>query len=205
MGRGNSKRNRVLGANDDAAVEIPITLSTSPAQLMYASDTPFRIVLTAHNPGDRAITFWTLLTPFMSLEWGAFENIDCITTQEEKSIKIYPINWPHWMWNPEDLDREFMTTIPAAGQGCKWWTYGTLDDLKAIRLRSWRTLPEFDDLPDGEEDLEAKEWRETYGTGPWTFGEWPGDLCFVGQNVAEFEVVGGVEGSMSALSLETQP
>lgn len=236
---------------ENAEVEIPITLGTSPEQLDDASDEPFRVVVTAHNRGDRPITFWPLLTPFMSLRWGSFENIECLSSQESRIIEIYPIDWPHWVWNSEDLERDGFITIPAAGsvsikhevprdaitatgvkpgeryrvrltyqrtvghgnnltcmlrrkQGCKWWSHGTLDDLKDLRLRTWRTLPEFPDVPEGEEDLMAKEWRETYGTGPWTFGERPGHLCFLGQNVAEFEVAGAVETSMSALSLATK-
>lgn len=81
-----------------------------------------------------------------------------------------------------------------------------LADLKHLRLRIWRPLPELPDEPQGEEeeDLMQTEERERYNTGPWTFGEPPDDLCFVGQNEAEFDAVGGVEASVSALNLALQ-
>lgn len=96
-------------------MEIPITLSTSSAQLDATSLEPFYIVVTAHNAGDKPVTFSSGLTPFMGLLWGTFENIECISTPAEKLIEIYPRDWPRCYWNEEDVKRDDFITINCPG------------------------------------------------------------------------------------------
>ena len=103
---------------------IGISLSTSQSTLSASSEEAFYIVVTARiltspHP-ERAITLWTHLSPLDNLHTRAFANIECITTSEAKPIRIFPNNWPHYIWDSEHIRKDDcwrFVTIPPRGQG----------------------------------------------------------------------------------------
>lgn len=75
--------------------------------------------------------------------------------------------------------------------GTLFWTYGTLDDLEGIRLRSWRP-PEHDHKQhqsDTDSDVDAAIKQRVYRNAPTTIGEPREDFCFVTESSVEFEIV----------------
>ncbi|KAF2666117.1 hypothetical protein BT63DRAFT_481917 [Microthyrium microscopicum] len=119
-GRGKSI---LIRTSSTPSVTIGLTLSTSPSQLSLSSlsTNSFYVVVTARviktpRPGQ-CITLAKRLSPLASLENRSFADIIC-SNNSEKKIEIYPINWPHFFFDMNNLreDWEFVT-IPPPGKG----------------------------------------------------------------------------------------
>ncbi|KAI9657560.1 MAG: hypothetical protein M1831_004176 [Alyxoria varia] len=119
-GRGDG---RLIRPSPNAIVTIGLTLNVSPPTLSLTSPSPFYITVTARildtpHP-SQPITLQTHPNPLERdcLFNRSFNNIVC-TSDPDKHIELWPLGWPQYHWDPEDLRSawEYMT-IPARDQG----------------------------------------------------------------------------------------
>lgn len=81
--------------------------------------------------------------------------------------------------------------------GTRWWTFGALEDLEGVRLRTWRSRASEEAEVEEERTLDSElreeieqERRDKYGDRPNSIGENPDMLAMVREvGEVEFEIV----------------
>jgi hypothetical protein len=85
----------------------------------------------------------------------------------------------------------YKVSLTDAALGTRWWTFGSLNDLKGVGFRRWRPGEQTDDEDPVGDDLEDEdEENEDNGQAEFIMGEDPSDLrLIIGKGEAEIVII----------------